>query len=82
MKISVDIECSPEEARAFLGLPNVAPVNDMIVESMLQRTRDNIDSLSDPKVFWERALVASGQSMEMMQALFGAAAQGSSSKKG
>ena len=24
MKITIDVDCSPEEARAFLGLPDVA----------------------------------------------------------
>ncbi len=28
MKITVDIDCTPEEARAFFGLPNVQPMQD------------------------------------------------------
>ena len=27
MKIRIDIDCTPEEARAFLGLPDVAPMH-------------------------------------------------------
>ena len=26
MKITVDVDCTPEEARAFLGLPDVKPM--------------------------------------------------------
>jgi hypothetical protein len=26
MKISVDVDCTPEEARRFLGLPDLTPV--------------------------------------------------------
>lgn len=28
MKIRVDLECTPEEARRFLGLPDVTPLHD------------------------------------------------------
>ncbi len=28
MKITVDVECTPEEARRFLGLPDLAPVHE------------------------------------------------------
>ncbi len=28
MKISVDIDCTPEEARRFLGLPDMAPIHE------------------------------------------------------
>ncbi len=36
MKITVDIELTPEEARQFLGLPNV----EALQESMLNRAQD------------------------------------------
>ncbi|WOI53306.1 DUF6489 family protein [Parvularcula sp. LCG005] len=70
MKISVNVDCTPEEARAFFGLPDVAPVNDMIVSAMKERTRENIDTLSDPKIFWEKAMAASGQGMDAMSTMF------------
>ncbi|WP_420846806.1 DUF6489 family protein [Microvirga tunisiensis] len=28
MKITMDVECTPEEARAFLGLPDVKPMQE------------------------------------------------------
>jgi hypothetical protein len=28
MKISVDVDCTPEEARRFMGLPDLTPVHD------------------------------------------------------
>ncbi|MGB7373541.1 DUF6489 family protein [Pontixanthobacter sp.] len=34
MKVNVEIECSPEEARSFLGLPDVGKANDVYVETM------------------------------------------------
>ena len=37
MKISFDIDCTPEEARRFLGLPDVTPVNEAFVEELIKR---------------------------------------------
>ena len=76
MKITVNVDCTPSEARAFFGLPDVAPVNETIVAAMVERTKENIDALSDPKLFWERAIAASGSGMEAMQNLFAAAMRG------
>lgn len=45
MKINVEIDCTPAEARAFLGLPDVAPLNDQLVEEMHKRMAENISAL-------------------------------------
>ncbi len=73
MKITVNIDCTPTEARAFFGLPDFTTVNEAIVSAMVERTKENIDTLSDPKLFWERAIAMGGSSMEAMQNLFAAA---------
>jgi len=35
MKITVDVDCTPEEARRFMGLPDLAPVHDAYIGQML-----------------------------------------------
>lgn len=35
MKVNVEVECSPEEARRFLGLPDVTRANEVYVEAMM-----------------------------------------------
>ncbi len=50
MKFTVDLECTPEEARKFLGLPDVAPMQQKIMEELEARMQDNIRSL-DPETF-------------------------------
>ncbi|MEQ8967645.1 MAG: DUF6489 family protein [Azospirillaceae bacterium] len=37
MKISIDIDCTPEEARAFLGLPDVAPMQQAVMNEVQAR---------------------------------------------
>lgn len=39
MKITVDVDCTPEEARRFMGLPDMAPVH----EAYLSRVRSAIE---------------------------------------
>ena len=42
MKVNVEIDCTPAEARAFLGLPDVAPLNEHLVAEMQKRMDENI----------------------------------------
>lgn len=35
MKMNVEVDCTPEEARRFLGLPDLAPVHDKYIASMM-----------------------------------------------
>ncbi len=34
MKVNVEIDCSPEEVRRFLGLPDVSKANDVYVDNI------------------------------------------------
>lgn len=34
MKVNVEVECTPEEARRFLGLPDVTKANDVYVDAL------------------------------------------------
>ena len=34
MKVNMSVDCTPEEARRFLGLPDVTPANEVYVEAL------------------------------------------------
>lgn len=34
MKVHIEIDCTPEEARSFMGLPDVNKVNDVYVDAV------------------------------------------------
>lgn len=36
MKVNVEVECTPEEARRFLGLPDVSTANAAYVEAVVK----------------------------------------------
>ena len=46
MKFTVNVECTPEEARRFLGLPDVTPINERLVEEMGKRMEANLAMMS------------------------------------
>ena len=45
MKVNIEIDCEPAEARAFLGLPNVEPLNDHLVAEMTRRMHETIAAM-------------------------------------
>ena len=45
MKVTVEVDCSPQEARAFFGLPDVTSLNAHLVEEMKSRMDANLNML-------------------------------------
>jgi hypothetical protein len=37
MKITINVDCTPEEARTFLGLPDLKPIQDELMLEMRKR---------------------------------------------
>lgn len=48
MKVNVEIDCTPEEARRFLGLPDVSKANDVYVDAIANAMKGvtSMDQLS------------------------------------
>lgn len=46
MKVTVEVDCTPVEARAFMGLPDVTPLNEQIVAEMQARLTSNVAMLA------------------------------------
>ncbi|HEU0097704.1 MAG TPA: DUF6489 family protein [Allosphingosinicella sp.] len=46
MKISVDVDCTPEEARRFLGFPDLAPVHEAYVQRMTRAAAEGLTAES------------------------------------
>ena len=49
MKVTVNVDCTPEEARAFLGLPDVQPLQEAVMAQMQERMLSSLKSM-DPEV--------------------------------
>jgi hypothetical protein len=46
MKMTIEVDCTPEEARRFMGLPDVSPLNEHIVNEMKSKVTANMSLLS------------------------------------
>ncbi|MDB5619015.1 DUF6489 family protein [Tardiphaga sp.] len=46
MKVTVVMDCTPEEARAFLGLPDVQPMQAAMMDQLQGKMMANIDKFS------------------------------------
>ncbi|MEO6338858.1 MAG: DUF6489 family protein [Caulobacteraceae bacterium] len=73
MKMKIEVECSPEEARAFLGLPDVTPLNDHLVNEMKKRFDTNVAMLQ-PDELMKSWFSIGGQAQEQFRKLMTAAA--------
>ena len=45
MKVTMNIDCTPEEARAFFGLPDVAPIQKGMMDQLKSGRVDAVESL-------------------------------------
>ena len=71
MKVNVEVECTPAEARAFLGLPDVAPLNDHLVAEMQKRMDANMSAMQPEELMknWANfGMAAQDQFRQLMQA--------------
>lgn len=42
MKVTINIDCTPDEARGFFGLPDVKPMQDAMMAEMQRRIDDGL----------------------------------------
>lgn len=50
MKITVEVDCTPLEARAFFGLPDVQPMQAAMMDKMQDKMMENIDKFSPESI--------------------------------
>jgi hypothetical protein len=69
MKVNVTVNCTPEEARAFLGLPDVKPMQDHVLQELQARMVKNIQAM-DPEIMFKTWLPATLKGFEQWQEMF------------
>ena len=77
MKMTIEVDCTPEEARRFLGLPDVTALNETLVEEMQKRLSANMSMLSPDEMMKSWMTFGAGaqeQFRKLMEAGLGAAA--------
>ena len=69
MKITMNVDCTPEEARAFLGLPDVRPIQDQLMREVQERMAANIRAM-EPEAMLRTWLPATLKGFEQIEEMF------------
>lgn len=69
MKITMNIDCTPEEARAFLGLPDVQPMQEELMRQLQERMTKALHAM-DPETMMKTWLPATLKGFEQLQEMF------------
>ena len=77
MKVTVEVECTPVEARSFLGLPDVSALNDHLVNEMKTRMDANMAMVA-PEELMKNWMAFGAGAQEQFRKLMTAAATGAS----
>lgn len=66
MKVNVEVNCTPEEARAFFGLPDLGPMQQRVMGEIEERLRSSLNAMN-PETIFKTWLPASMQGVDQMQ---------------
>ena len=83
MKVTVDFDMTPEEARKMMGLPDLAPMQARMMEQLEKQMAQNL-SYIDPETLAKALMPMGAQGLEQMQNLMwkvAAKAMGGDAKK-
>lgn len=75
MKITIDVDCTPEEARSFLGLPDVKPMQEAMLADAQTRLKTAMASV-EPEALMKLWLPAGVDGLERVQKAFWSHLQG------
>lgn len=66
MKIHVEMDMTPEEARKLMGLPDISQLQDKMLAEMERRMKAAMDT-SDPEAMLKAWMPMGGQAFEQFQ---------------
>ena len=69
MKITVDVDCTPLEARQFMGLPDVEPMQKAAMAEVEKRMMAELERYS-PESLFKAWLPIAGMNADWLQELF------------
>lgn len=80
MKVTINVECTPEEARTFLGLPDVAPLQQEMMDG-LRGQMDKAAQAMNPEQVMKTIFPMGTEGVADMQKAFWSAMTGTGSSK-
>ena len=70
MKVTFDIDLTPEEARKLMGLPDLEPMQKAVVKQIQEKIMEEVDNVTNVEHLYSRFFPFGLQSMEQMQKFF------------
>ncbi|HEY6577984.1 MAG TPA: DUF6489 family protein [Rhizomicrobium sp.] len=67
MKLRIDLDLSPDEARRVMGLPDVAKLQEKLTAEMEKRMMAALETASDPEAMLKTWFSWGSQGMEQFQ---------------
>ena len=81
MKVTVNVDCTPQEARTFFGQPDLEPFNAWLVEEMRSRYAQHLESMR-PEEMMKAWMSFGGQSMDQFRKMMETGMGGAASTAG
>jgi hypothetical protein len=81
MKVTIDMDMTPEEGRRFFGLPDVQPMQQALIEEVQRHLMANLQAMT-PEQLMKTWFPAGPQSWEQMQRAFWDQMTGGAKKEG
>ena len=67
MKIKLDIDLTPEEARKLMGMPDMEPLQQSMMKRLEAKMHEALDEMSQPDYLFKRFFPIGIQGMEQFQ---------------
>ena len=80
MKIKLDIECTPQEARVFFGLPDVEKMQGIMMKEIQSKMMENISNI-DADSMMKTWMPEGMQGLDQMQNMFWSSMTGGKTDK-
>ena len=69
MKVNIEIDCTPLEARQFFGLPDLGPMQTAVMDKLQQQMTSNIEKMA-PEALMQNWLSFDPRLTERFQDMF------------
>lgn len=69
MKITMEVDCTPEEARRFFGLPDVAALHAAMTGEMEDRVKEAMKTM-EPEALMKTWMPEAASGLDQMQKMF------------
>jgi hypothetical protein len=71
MKVTVEFDITPLEARKLMGLPDVEAMQEKIIGQVYETMSESIANITDPVELFQRFVPMGAQGVEQFQKLMG-----------